>query len=131
MGKQRKVYIISSGVTKFAKAHPDMDFRLMVKKAFDYAMKDVPNLQLKDINGSRISYFSDHFARQLKAASMVQDFLGLNPKDSRRIEWGGATGGQAIQAGWETIASGRIRDNVKGGDMEGKRIYRSGIRHEF
>ncbi|HLC59788.1 MAG TPA: thiolase domain-containing protein [archaeon] len=108
MGKQRKVYIISSGVTKFAKAHPDMDFRLMVKKAFDYAMKDVPNLQLKDINGSRISYFSDHFARQLKAASMVQDFLGLNPKDSRRIEWGGATGGQAIQAGWETIASGRM-----------------------
>ncbi len=103
----RKVYVISGGVTKFAKAHPDMDFRLMVKKAFDYAMKDVPSLKLKDIDSSRISYFSDHFARQLKAASMVQDFLGLNPKDSRRIEWGGATGGQCVQAGWETVASGR------------------------
>jgi acetyl-CoA C-acetyltransferase len=103
----RKVYIISGGVTKFAKAHPDMDFRLMVKRAFDYAMKDVPGLTLADIESSRISYFSDHFARQLKAASMVQDYLGLNPKDSRRIEWGGATGGQAIQAGWEAIASGR------------------------
>lgn len=67
MGKQRKVYIISSGVTKFAKAHPDMDFRLMVKKAFDYAMKDVSNLQLKDIDGSRISYFSDHFARAMNS----------------------------------------------------------------
>jgi len=104
---QRKVYAISGGVTKFAKAHPDMDFRLMVKRAYDYAMKDVPELKRSDIDSSRISYFSDHFARQLKAASMVQDYLGLNPKDSRRIEWGGATGGQAIQAGWETIASGR------------------------
>jgi acetyl-CoA C-acetyltransferase len=104
---QRKVYIVSGGVTKFAKAHPDMDFRLMVKKAYDYAMKDVPGLKAEKIESSRISYFSDHFARQLKAASMVQDYLGLNPKDSRRIEWGGATGGQAIQAGWEAVASGR------------------------
>ena len=107
MAAQRKVYVISGGVTKFAKAHPDMDFRLMVKKAYDYAMKDVPKLKAKNIESSRISYFSDHFARQLKAASMVQDYLGMNPKDSRRIEWGGATGGQAIQAGWEAIASGR------------------------
>ena len=107
MPGQRKVYVISGGVTKFAKAHPDMDFRLMVKKAYDYAMRDVPNLKASDIDSSRISYFSDHFARQLKAASMVQDYLGLNPKDSRRIEWGGATGGQAIQAGWEAVASGR------------------------
>jgi acetyl-CoA C-acetyltransferase len=104
---KRKVYIVSGGLTKFAKAHPGMDFRLMVKRAFDYAMKEVPKMKLKDIDSSRISYFSDHFARQLKAASMVQDFLGLNPKDSRRIEWGGATGGQCIQAGWETVASGR------------------------
>ena len=107
MPPQRKVYAISGGVTKFAKAHPDMDFRLMVKRAFDYAMKDVPNLRAEEIESSRISYCSDHFARQLQAASMVQDFLGLNPKDSRWIEWGGATGGQAIQAGWETVASGR------------------------
>ncbi len=107
MKNSRKVYIISGGVTKFAKAHPDMDFRLMVKKAYDYAMADIPSIKTRDIDSSRISYFSDHFTRQLKAASMVQDYLGLNPKDSRRIEWGGATGGQCIQAGWETIASGR------------------------
>ena len=107
MPGQRKVYAISGGVTKFAKAHSEMDFRLMVKRAYDYAMKDVPKLKPSEIESSRISYFSDHFARQLKAASMVQDFLGLNPRDSRRIEWGGATGGQAIQSGWETIASGR------------------------
>jgi len=29
------------GITKFAKAHADKDFRLMVKEAFDYALADL------------------------------------------------------------------------------------------
>jgi acetyl-CoA C-acetyltransferase len=104
----RRVYMVSGGVTKFAKAHPAMDFRLMVKRAYDYALKGIPNLTADRIDGTRISYFSDHFARQLKAASMVQDYLGMNPKGSVRIEWGGATGGECFQAAYEAIASGRM-----------------------
>ncbi len=104
----RRVYMVAGGLTKFAKAHPEMDFRLMCKKAFDQARLDVPNLRLDHIDGTRISYFSDHFSRQLKAASMVQDFLGLNPRGSVRIEWGGATGGECFQAAWEAVASGRM-----------------------
>ncbi len=104
----RPVYIISGGITKFAKAHPEKDFRLMVKESFDYAMKDVPNLTPEMIDGSVGSYFSDHFTRQLKAGAMVQDYLGLCPKPSKRIEGGGATGGLCLQAGWEAIASGRM-----------------------
>jgi acetyl-CoA C-acetyltransferase len=113
--KGRRVYVVSGGVTKFAKAHPAMDFRLMVKRAYDYALKGVPNLTPERIDGSRISYFSDHFTRQLKAASMVQDYLGLNPKGSVRIEWGGATGGECFQAGYEAVASGRMDVCVAGG----------------
>src|SRR3989338_3215088 len=104
----RPVYIISGGITKFAKAHPEKDFRLMVKESFDYAMKDVPNLTTEMIDGSVGSYFSDQFTRQLKAGAMVQDYLGLCPKPSKRIEGGGATGGLCLQAGWEAIASGRM-----------------------
>jgi acetyl-CoA C-acetyltransferase len=104
----RRVYMVTGGVTKFAKAHPSMDFRLMVKRAYDQALAEVPNLTRDQIDGSRISYFSDHFTRQLKAASMVQDYLGLNPKGSVRIEWGGATGGECFQAGYEAVASGRM-----------------------
>ena len=100
--------MVTGGVTKFAKAHPAMDFRLMVKRAYDYALKGVRNLTSDRIDGSRISYFSDHFSRQLKAASMVQDYLGLNPKGSVRIEWGGATGGECFQAAYEAVASGRM-----------------------
>jgi acetyl-CoA C-acetyltransferase len=104
----RPVYMISGGITKFAKAHPDKDFRLMVKEAFDYAMADVPSLTRDAIDGSVCSYFSDHFTRQLKAGAMVQDYLGLCPKPSRRIEGGGATGGLCFQSAWEAIASGRM-----------------------
>jgi acetyl-CoA C-acetyltransferase len=100
--------MISGGITRFAKAHPEKDFRLMVKEAFDYAMADVPSLSRKDIDGSVCSYFSDHFTRQLKAGAMVQDYLGLCPKPSRRIEGGGATGGLSLQSAWEAIASGRM-----------------------
>lgn len=104
----RPVYMITGGITRFAKAHPEKDFRLMVKEAFDYAMADVPGLSRADIDGSVCSYFSDHFTRQLKAGAMVQDYLGLCPKPTRRIEGGGATGGLCLQAAWEAVASGRM-----------------------
>lgn len=104
----RPVYMISGGITKFAKAHIDKDFRLMVKEAYDYALSDVPRFSKDMIDGAVGSYFSDHFTRQLKAASMVQDYLGLCPKPSKRVEGGGATGGLCFQSAWEAIASGRM-----------------------
>jgi acetyl-CoA C-acetyltransferase len=104
----RPVYMVTGGITKFAKSHPNKDFRLMVKEALDYALKDIPRLSMDQIDGSVGSYFSDHFTRQLKAASMVQDYLGLCPKPSKRIEGGGATGGLCFQAAWEAVASGRM-----------------------
>ena len=105
--KGRNVYMVSGGVTKFAKATPEMDFRLRVKKAFDYALNDA-NITLADIDGSVASYFSDHFQMQLMSGIMVQDYLGLTPKPSKRVEGGGATGGLAFQTGFEEIASGRM-----------------------
>lgn len=104
----RPVYLIAGGVTKFAKAHPEMDFRYMCKKAFDYALEDVPDLTTDMIDGSSVSYFSDHFTRQLMAGIMVQDYLGLCPKPSRRIEGGGATGGLNVQNAYQEVASGRM-----------------------
>jgi acetyl-CoA C-acetyltransferase len=104
----RPVYMIAGGITKFAKAHPDKDFRLMVKEALDYALHDLGGkLRPVDIDGSVISYFSDHFTYQLKAGAMVQDYCGLCPKPHVRIEGGGATGGLCFQQAWESVASGR------------------------
>ena len=104
----RPVYMITGGITKFAKSLPEKDFRRMVKDAFDYALADLPGLGRDQIDGSVCSYFSDHFTRQLMAGAMVQDYLGLNPKPSRRVEGGGATGGLCFQSAWESVASGRM-----------------------
>jgi acetyl-CoA C-acetyltransferase len=100
--------MIAGGITRFVKRRPEVDFRWMVREAFDLAMADVPNLTRAQIDGAVCSYFSDHFTRQLKAGAMAQDYLGLCPKPSRRIEGGGATGGLCFQEAWESVASGRM-----------------------
>jgi acetyl-CoA C-acetyltransferase len=65
-------------------------------------------LRREMIDGSVVSYFSDHFTRQLMAGIMATDFLGLCPRPNKRIEGGGATGGLCFQAAWEAVASGRM-----------------------
>ena len=105
----RDVYLVSGGVSKFAKARPDKTFQAIVKEAFDYAVGDL-GIEYKKflelVDGSVASYFSDHFQRQLMSGIMVQDYLGLCPKPSHRVEGGGATGGLAFQDGVKAIASG-------------------------
>ncbi|MBI4971872.1 MAG: thiolase domain-containing protein [Candidatus Omnitrophica bacterium] len=104
----RPVYMISGGVSKFAKSRNRLTFQAMVKEAFSYAMRDCPKLQLEHIDGSIASYFSDHFQGQLMAGIMAHDYLGLCPKPSKRVEGGGATGGLCFQAAYEAVASGRM-----------------------
>ncbi len=91
----RPVYVVSGGVSKFVKARPDKTFQGLVKEAYDYALADlgIDHSQFFElVDGSVASYFSDHFTRQLMAGIMVQDYLGLCPKPSHRVEGGGATG---------------------------------------
>lgn len=104
----RPVYMIGGGLTPFKKSHVDLDFRALVKMAFDAAREDLPALTLEMIDGSVASYFSDFFARQTMAGIMAHDYLGLCPKPSRRIEGGGATGGLCFQSAWEAVSSGRM-----------------------
>src|SRR5436190_927010 len=101
--------MVSGGIARFAEAHPDRGVRIMVKCACDAALGDLGGrLTVADIDGSVISYFSDHFTGQLKAGAMVQDFVGLCPKPNIRIEGGGATGGLCFQAAVQAVASGRF-----------------------
>jgi acetyl-CoA C-acetyltransferase len=96
-------------VSKFTKARPDKTFQGIVKEAYDYALEDIgidhPQF-FELVDGSVASYFSDHFTRQLMAGIMAQDYLGLVPKPSHRVEGGGATGGICFQEAWKNVASG-------------------------
>jgi acetyl-CoA C-acetyltransferase len=105
------VYAVSGGVSKFAKARPDKTFQAIVKEAYDYAIHDI-GLSFEQftalVDGSVASYFSDHFQRQLMSGIMAQDYLGLCPKPSHRVEGGGATGGLCFQEAWKSVASGHM-----------------------
>ena len=104
----KKVFMVSGGVSKFAKSRQDKTFPAVVKESYDYALADlkIPAKEVHQrIDGSVASYFSDHFARQLMAGIMIQDYLGLVPKPSHRVEGGGATGGINFQSAWKEIAS--------------------------
>ena len=107
----RPVYALAGGVSKFAKARPDKTFQAVVKEAYDQATRDL-GLEYAAFNrlvdGSVASYFSDHFTRQLMAGIMAQDYLGLVPKPSHRVEGGGATGGLCFQEAWKSVASGHM-----------------------
>lgn len=107
----RPVYVVSGGVSKFTKARPDKTFQAVVKEAYDDAIADL-GLDFATftaaVDGSVASYFSDHFSRQLMAGIMAQDYLGLCPKPSHRVEGGGATGGLCFQEAWKSIASGHM-----------------------
>jgi acetyl-CoA C-acetyltransferase len=107
----RPVFAISGGVSKFAKARPDKTFQAVIKEAYDYGINDLdvdfPTFT-SQVDGSVASYFSDHFSRQLMAGIMAQDYLGLCPKPSHRVEGGGATGGLCFQEAWKSIASGHM-----------------------
>ncbi|MDP2600101.1 MAG: thiolase domain-containing protein [Deltaproteobacteria bacterium] len=111
----RDVYLVSGGVSKFTKARHDKTFQGVVKEAVDYAVKDL-GIEYKQflelVDGSVASYFSDHFQRQLMSGIMAQDYLGLCPKPSHRVEGGGATGGLSFQEGWKNIASGHMETCV-------------------
>ncbi|MCJ7717244.1 MAG: hypothetical protein MUO54_12100 [Anaerolineales bacterium] len=107
----RPVYAISGGVSKFSKARPDKNFQAIIKEAYAYAIDDLGisfPVFTENVDGSVASYFSDHFSRQLMAAIMAQDYLGLCPKPSHRVEGGGATGGLCFQEAWKSIASGHM-----------------------
>ena len=111
MISMRPVYALSGGVSKFVKARPDKTFQAVVKEAYDYSIKDIgldfPTFTAL-VDGSVASYFSDHFSRQLMSGIMAQDYLGLCPKPSHRVEGGGATGGLCFQEAWKAIASGHM-----------------------
>jgi len=105
----RPVYAVSGGVSKFTKARPDKVFPGLVKEAYDYTLADlgIEHPQFFElVDGTVASYFSDHFTRQLMAGIMAQDYLGMCPKPSHRVEGGGATGGICFQEGWKAVASG-------------------------
>ena len=105
----RKVAVVAGGLSYFSKARRDKTQEELAAEAARMALIDNDiNLSKDDIDGTIVSYFSDHFENQLLFGSIIQDYLGFNPKPSVRIEGGGATGGLAVRDAYAHVASGLL-----------------------
>lgn len=105
-----KVAIVGVGQSKFGR-RTDASLRELTFEAAKGAFED-SNLTPKDIDSSVVGNMTaDLFNGQVSPASVITEYVGLNPQGTLRTECACATGSAAVRAGYATIASG-LADTV-------------------
>jgi len=105
----KPVYLITAGMSKFARAFPDKRTEEICIDAFTEAANfiDMTPAQLKKyIHTCYYGHFADHFGDQLLGEAVIHDRLGLDPLGNCGVKTGGATGGITLWEAYKTIASG-------------------------
>ncbi len=107
----RPVYMVAAGTTDFRKRYPDKKLDELAMMAFRMLLEEndlkLAPLEVKGlVNCAVYGEFADHFQDQLLCEAKVHDYLGLNPLPNFGVKTGGATGGYAMLAGANTVASG-------------------------
>ena len=100
----RGVAIVGIGQTFHKARRPDVNVGEMIKEAVDEALKDA-QLTLKDIDAVLLSDM-DLFEGDYLSDLMWGDYAGAYLKPSLKVNTGGTTGGSAVIAGWDHVASG-------------------------
>ncbi len=108
---ERPVYLVAAGLTDFRKRYPEKNTCQLCVEALRMAVEEndlkVDPAALRGmVNWCVYSQFADHFGDQLLAAAKVHDYLGFDPLGNVEIKTGGATGGSAVLAAAQAIASG-------------------------
>ncbi|MBN1226697.1 MAG: thiolase domain-containing protein [Deltaproteobacteria bacterium] len=99
-----RVAIIGVGISKFG-VRKGTSMRELAMESYKEAIEDA-GVDKDQIKAVIISCASDEFALCGQPGSAVQDYLGLNPKPSLRVEAACASGSMAVRVGWMTIQSG-------------------------
>ena len=135
----RPVYMISGGITKFAKAHPDKDFRLMVKEAFDYALADLPALQPGADRRHRLLLLLRPLHPPAQGRGHGPGLPGALPeavpayrgwRRHRRALLPVGLGGGRLGADGGLPGHG-VRDHEPGQHLEGERVHRPRLGHQL
>lgn len=110
----REVAVIGVGMQKWGERW-DLSIRDLFVEAASNAMKDA---NIDKIDSMYIGCMSGGlFAGQEHLASLMADYLGVNPIPATRVESACASGGAAVRLGWMEVASG-ISDIVLVGGVE-------------
>ena len=130
LDKQRRVYVLGGGVSKFAAERVDGSMRDWINEAVLEALED-SGTRIEDIEHSTTSYFSDHFDKQLKAGAIFHDNIGMCPKPNVRVEGGGGTGGLAIRNAYAYIKAGLCDSMIIFGSENMVRQVTSDVAKQF
>lgn len=108
---EKPVFIVAGGLTDFRKRYPEKNACELCMDATRMAFEDNDLKASADevrrgVNWCVYSQFADHFGDQLLAAAKVHDYLGFDPLGNIEVKTGGATGGSAVLAAAQAIASG-------------------------
>lgn len=107
----KPVYVVAGGLTDFRKKYPEKNTCELCMEALRMAAVEndlkvtIEGLR-REVNWCVYSQFADHFGDQLLAAAKVHDYLGFDPLGNVEVKTGGATGGSAVLAAAQAIASG-------------------------
>lgn len=105
----RPVYLVTVGMSPFARAFPEARTEELCIEAFTEAAKFIgmtPAELKKYIHTCYYGHFADHFGDQLLGEALIHDRLGLDPLGNIGIKTGGATGGSTLWEAFKTVASG-------------------------
>jgi len=105
----RPVYLVTGGMSKFARAFPRKRTEELCIDALTEAAQfiDMTPAELKKyIHTAYYGHFADHFGDQLLGEAVIHDRLGLDPLGNIGIKTGGATGGSTLWEAFKTVASG-------------------------
>ena len=108
---EKPVYIVAGGTTDFRKKYPEKNTGQLCTEALRMAVEENdlkmdPEEIRRSVNWCVYSQFADHFGDQLLAAAKIHDYLGFDPLGNIEVKTGGATGGSAVLAAAQAVASG-------------------------
>lgn len=108
---ERPVYIVAGGLTDYRKRYPEKNSSQLCTEALRMAVEENdlkvdPEEVRRSVNWVVYSQFADHFGDQLLAAAKIHDYLGFDPLGNIEVKTGGATGGSAVLAAAQAVASG-------------------------
>lgn len=101
----RKVAVVGVGQLPFVARNFESTFPALAYEATKKALDDA-RLTIKDIDAVTYSSYCPLFLGQDQPDVYMQDYLGLQGKPSLRVSAGAATGGCAIYAAHNLVASG-------------------------
>ncbi|HUN80520.1 MAG TPA: thiolase domain-containing protein [Phycisphaerae bacterium] len=108
---EKPVFIAAGGLTDYRKRYPEKNTSQLCTEALRMAVEE-NGLKVsagdfrRKVNWCVYSQFADHFGDQLLAAAKIHDYLGFDPLGNIEVKTGGATGGSAVLAAAQAVASG-------------------------